>query len=92
MPTNISRYGFPGTPRIPFLWPNGMIELPLPVAALGPLRVPYLGGIYLYALPFWAVHFLLRRADPKELLWTYAHPYDFDAEEAFKPMPDTPFG
>ena len=90
MPTNISRFGLPNAPCTPFLWPNGMIELPLPVASLGPLRMPYVGGIYLYALPFWVVRGLLLRANSKELHWTYAHPYDFDTEEAFKPMPDTP--
>jgi peptidoglycan-N-acetylglucosamine deacetylase len=90
MPTNISRFGFPGTPREPFLWPNGIIELPLPVANAGPLRVPYLGGVYLYALPFFMVRHWIKRAGPKECLWTYAHPFDFDVEARFERYPDTP--
>jgi peptidoglycan-N-acetylglucosamine deacetylase len=83
MPTNISLYGFPGAPRTPFLWPNGIIELPLPVAQCGLLRVPYLGGIYLYIMPLWLVRRWIAKADAREILWTYAHPYDFDREEKF---------
>jgi peptidoglycan/xylan/chitin deacetylase (PgdA/CDA1 family) len=57
MPTNISLFGFPNASRVPSIWPNGLIELPLPVADLGPLRIPYLGGIYLYALPQWMTRY-----------------------------------
>ncbi len=91
MPTTISRFGFPNASRIPSVWPNGLIELPLPVAELGPLRVPYLGGIYLYALPQWLTQALANKANPQEILWTYTHPYDFDVEEKYKPMPHTPW-
>jgi polysaccharide deacetylase family protein (PEP-CTERM system associated) len=90
MPTGISRFGFKNTPRTPFLWPNGMIELPLPVGSLGSLRVPYLGGIYLYAMPWKLTKHWIARAGKDEILWTYTHPYDFDREEKFKPIPDTP--
>jgi peptidoglycan-N-acetylglucosamine deacetylase len=90
MPTRISLFGFPGAPCTPFEWPNGMIEFPLPVASRGPLPVPYLGGIYLYAMPFWLVRYWAKHADEDDVLWTYAHPYDFDIGEPFAPMPDTP--
>lgn len=90
MPTKISRFGFPNTPTIPFKWPNGMIEFPLPVKKIGPLAIPYSGGIYLYLLPNFISRAWLQGADDKEVLWTYAHPYDFDKEEAFHPMPNTP--
>ncbi|MDD5585816.1 MAG: polysaccharide deacetylase family protein [Alphaproteobacteria bacterium] len=90
MPTNISRFGFPNAPREPFQWPNGMIELPLPVANVGPLRVPYLGGVYLYALPFFMVRRWIKRAGPDKCLWTYTHPFDFDVEAPFERSPGTP--
>jgi peptidoglycan-N-acetylglucosamine deacetylase len=90
MPTNISLFGFPDARRAPFKWPNGLIELPLPVAEMGALRVPYLGGIYLYALPFFVAKHWAKRAG-NEMLWTYTHPYDFDREEKFKKMPDASF-
>ena len=85
MPTGISLYGYPDAPRTPFRWPNGLIELPLPV---GPFGVPYLGGIYLYALPAFLTRLCLARASEKEILWTYTHPYDFDREEPYAPLPD----
>jgi len=90
MPTDVSLFGFPEASCIPFKWPNGMIEFPLPVAVLGKYRLPYLGGIYLYTMPFFAVRAFLARARPQEALWTYAHPYDFDRDERFTRMPNTP--
>lgn len=90
MPTKISRFGFPDAPRTPFLWPNGMIELPLPVAKVGQFAIPYLGGIYLYALPWGLTQRWISRASAREMLWTYTHPYDFDRGQRFEPMPNTP--
>lgn len=88
MPTAISLFGFSGASSAPFRWPNGMIELPLPVT--GTSRLPYLGGIYLYALPPKLTHYLAGRAAANEVLWTYTHPYDFDREEKFAKMANTP--
>ena len=90
MPTNISLFGFSPAPTTPFEWPNSMIEFPLPVAPFGPMRMPYLGGIYLYSMPFWLVKYWARNADTDDILWTYTHPYDFDREEKFAAMPHTP--
>ncbi len=90
MPTEFSLFGFPNASRTPFVWPNGMMEFPLPVVQMGKYRVPYLGGIYLYTMPMFIVRQFLAKADPHEVLWTYTHPYDFDAEEKFASMPDAP--
>jgi len=90
MPTNISRFGFPNAQKKPFKWPNGMVEFPLPVKTIGPLSIPYSGGIYLYLLPSFISKLWLMNADEDEVLWTYAHPYDFDKEEPFHQMPNTP--
>lgn len=81
-------YGFSGAPRSPFRWPNGLVELPVPLARLGPVWLPYLGGIYLRYVPAWLVH-RWARARPGDLLWTYLHPYDVDAAEPYGRMPDT---
>ncbi len=80
-------YGFPGAPRNPFRWPSGLIELPCPLATVGPMRVPLLGGIYLRYAPQMLVDRFLRGAADQQLLWTYLHPYDFDADEPYTPMP-----
>ena len=90
MPTEISMFGFPNASRTPFAWPNGMIEFPMPVAELGKYRLPYLGGIYLYTMPFFALNKFLSKTSAEEVLWTYTHPYDFDKEEPFTRMPHTP--
>jgi polysaccharide deacetylase family protein (PEP-CTERM system associated) len=89
MPTGVSLYGFADAPTRPFRWANGLIELPLPVVQVGPLRLPYLGGIYLYALPGFLPHYWVGKAGNDEILWTYTHPYDLDREEKFAVMPDT---
>jgi len=90
MPTSVSRFGFPDAPTTPFTWPSGLLELPLPMATLGKLRLPYSGGIYLYCWPSFITDAFLKRVDPHEVIWTYAHPHDFDIDERFKPMQDTP--
>lgn len=88
MPTRLSRHGFAGLPRSAFVWANGLFELPLPTTAT--LGLPYLGGIYLYALPFCVSQRFAHRALPSEILWTYTHPYDFDHDNKFARMPHTP--
>ena len=90
MPTAVSLYGYPAVPCLGFCWPNGLIELPLPVMTCGKRHIPYLGGIYLYALPSIVTSYGLRRANPAEVMWTYTHPYDFDRWEPIAPMPHTP--
>ncbi len=90
MPTHISMFGFADASQTPFTWPNGIVEFPLPVAVLGKYKIPYLGGIYLYTMPMFAVRAFLKRAGKGEVLWTYGHPYDFDRNEKFVRMPNAP--
>jgi polysaccharide deacetylase family protein (PEP-CTERM system associated) len=80
-------YGFPGAPRDPFRWPNGLVELPVPTAGPGRLQVPYLGGTYLRVLPEPLIALVHRRGD-RALPWTYVHPYDVDTEEPYWVVPD----
>jgi peptidoglycan-N-acetylglucosamine deacetylase len=88
LPARSPLYGWPGRPRTPHRWPSGLLELPCPVAEVGPVTNPYLGGIFLRVLPWRAVRHGLRGADPGEVLWTYSHPYDFDPGEPFRKRPD----
>lgn len=83
--------GWPGAPRRPFLWPSGLLELPVPVARLGPLRLPFLGGMYLRWLPPWRMRQFSRRwaaEDQGGALWSYCHPYDLDGSDGFSRRPD----
>ncbi|MGB1076929.1 MAG: polysaccharide deacetylase family protein [Bdellovibrionales bacterium] len=74
-------YGFPGIPTSPFKWKNGLIEIPAPIAKVGPLSLPYLGGFYFRYTPFALIKKQAGKADGNDVLWTYCHPYDFDPEE-----------
>lgn len=76
--------GWPGAPRRPFLWPGGVLELPVPVGRVGPLLLPFLGGMYLRWLPPWRLSTLVRSWVAEGgggHLWSYCHPYDLDAAE-----------
>jgi polysaccharide deacetylase family protein (PEP-CTERM system associated) len=88
LPARSPLFGWPGQPRTPYRWPSGLLELPCPVTAVGPVTNPYLGGIFLRVLPWRAVRYGLHRADAGEVLWTYSHPYDFDPDEPFQRRPD----
>ena len=81
-------FGDPGLPTVPFRWPNGLPELPCPVVRGGPIGLPYLGGVYLRALPGPASSGARAVVGRKQLLWIYCHPYDFDPGEPFWVVPD----
>ena len=89
MPMPSPLYGFPGAPTTPFRWANGLAEFPCPLARFGRFRIPYLGGIYLRYSPELLIDRCIRRTPAATVLWTYIHPYDFDAAEPFIRMPGT---
>jgi polysaccharide deacetylase family protein (PEP-CTERM system associated) len=79
--------GWPGAPRAPFRWPAGLLELPVPVGRVGPLTLPFLGGMYLRWLPPWRLRALATdwaRHGPAGALWSYCHPYDLDVGERLR--------
>jgi polysaccharide deacetylase family protein (PEP-CTERM system associated) len=86
LPAPWRTHGFAEAPARPFLWSNGLLEIPCPVGRVGPLTLPYLGGMYLRYLPPWRLRHLLGRVDG-ETLWTYCHPYDVDVDEPFHHLP-----
>jgi polysaccharide deacetylase family protein (PEP-CTERM system associated) len=79
-------YGFPGAPQNPFRWKDSLLEIPVPVARIGPASLPFLGGVYMRYLPEFLLIRLLRQRRETDGLWTYCHPYDFDPEEQFVVM------
>lgn len=80
-------HGWPGAPRTPFRWENGLIELPCPVAGAGRAMIPFLGGIYVRYVPLSVSTRLLAGLGPDALAWSYVHPYDLDPEEPFFVLP-----
>lgn len=91
LPAESPLFGFPGAPRQPFRWPNGLLEIPVPVARIGPLELPFLGGFYLRYLPAWLIRRRLGQGRPEQCYWIYCHPHDFDYEEAFYRIEGTSF-
>lgn len=87
LPARNPLFGWPGAPTGPFRWPSGLVEVPCPVAGVGPAAVPTLGGVYLRVLP-WGVVRRTRNRPSTPLPWIYAHPYDFDPDEPFWVVPD----
>jgi len=88
LPARSPLFGDPSLPATPFRWPNGLAELPCPVVRAGGVGLPYLGGVYLRALPGPASTAARRSVGRAQLLWIYCHPYDFDPDEDFWVVPD----
>jgi hypothetical protein len=88
LPARSPLFGDPTLPTGPFRWPNGLLELPCPVARAAGLGLPYLGGVYLRAIPTSASHVARARFGRDSLQWIYCHPYDFDPDEPFWVVPE----
>jgi polysaccharide deacetylase family protein (PEP-CTERM system associated) len=88
LPARSPLFGDPTAPTTPFRWPNGVVELPCPVASMGGIGLPYLGGVYLRTLPRAAQNAARRVFGRGQLLWIYCHPYDFDTTEPFWVVPE----
>lgn len=80
-------YGYPQAPMTPFRWPSGLLELPVPLLRLGPLHLPFLGGIYLRYLPHALIARARRALAPEVAAWSYVHPYDIDSDEGYVRFP-----
>lgn len=87
LPAASPLHGWPGAPREPCRWDNGLIELPCPVAGAGRVSIPFLGGIYLRYVPLALARRLLGRLGRRSVAWSYSHPYDIDPDEPFFVMP-----
>jgi polysaccharide deacetylase family protein (PEP-CTERM system associated) len=87
LPAANPQFGWPAAPAAPFRWPEGVVELPVPILEFAGKGVPFLGGTYLRVLPQPLVELGIRRARDSQLLWTYCHPYDVDAAEPFRSIP-----
>jgi polysaccharide deacetylase family protein (PEP-CTERM system associated) len=84
LPAASPLHGWPGAPREPFAWGNGLVELPCPVIGRGRASIPPLGGVYLRYMPGPVMVQAARRLGAGDgCAWIYCHPYDFDAEEPF---------
>jgi polysaccharide deacetylase family protein (PEP-CTERM system associated) len=83
-------FGWPGAPRDVFRWPCGLVEIPIPVASVGSIGLPHLGGVYFRVLPFPVVRAARRLLERTRIPNLYCHPYDFDADEPRWTVGDVP--
>jgi polysaccharide deacetylase family protein (PEP-CTERM system associated) len=87
LPARNPLHGWPGAPRVPFRWDNGLLEFPCPVAGIGPVVLPFLGGIYVRYLPTLLARRFLDGMEDRAVAWSYTHPYDLDVGESFFVLP-----
>jgi polysaccharide deacetylase family protein (PEP-CTERM system associated) len=80
-------HGWPGAPRQPWRWDNGLVEMPCPVGGMSRLLIPFLGGIYMRYVPLPMARRFLRGLGDSAVPWSYSHPYDIDQDEPFFVMP-----
>ena len=90
LPAKHTMFGMPQAPEHPFKWPSGLIEIPVPIAQIGFMRMPYLGGAYFRYLPSIMINNALRK-NSAENTWFYCHPYDLDSVQQFYRMKDRSF-
>ncbi|MCW8885800.1 MAG: DUF3473 domain-containing protein [Motiliproteus sp.] len=76
-------YGMPNAPRTPFLWQNGLEELPVTTLQLLNRRWPCAGGgyfrLYPYQLSKWALKTAREQLDGPVIF--YMHPWELDPNQ-----------
>ncbi|WP_421862753.1 XrtA system polysaccharide deacetylase [Motiliproteus sp.] len=76
-------YGYADAPRTPFLWPNGLLELPVTTYEVLGRRIPCAGGGYFRLYPYPVFRHLMRKAIQQ--LQTpaiyYLHPWELDPQQ-----------
>lgn len=76
------RYGFANAGRLPFVWPNGLKEIPLAVLPLGKLAFPIAGGGYFRLFPYPLFRRALAHLNGKRQAFTfYLHPWELDPKQ-----------
>ena len=81
MPTKIKNgFGYKGCPYSPFLWPSGLLEIPMTMSSIFGKKVPTIGGLYIRYLP---AQLVCKTLSTEGFRWTYIHPQDIDIAEPF---------
>jgi len=74
-------YGWPEFGTAARRMPPGVLEIPMTLGRIGPLRVPVGGGVYFRALPFSLIEWAIDRRAPGDAVTGYFHPYDIDEDQ-----------
>jgi polysaccharide deacetylase family protein (PEP-CTERM system associated) len=82
LPAKNPLYGWEGFGRMPKKVAEGVIEIPISVSRIGPLTVPFAGGVYFRVIPKFLIMEKIKNYDAsKGPLTGYFHPYDIDTEQ-----------
>lgn len=57
-----------------------IIEFPVSIWQLGPLKIPYSGGFYMRVMPYFVIKGILKLQKDKEATMIYLHPWEYDQE------------
>ena len=75
-------FGWPGFSDQPCLIGKDLIELPITLFELGPIKLPVAGGIYFRVFPFFLIkHYIIATQNRNQPVIGYLHPYDIDTEQ-----------
>ncbi len=78
-PMNMGEYGISGVKTTKYeILPN-FSEIPVSVAQIGPFKIPFAGGIYFRALPYFIFKFLLKNTLKKQDVVLYFHPHELES-------------
>lgn len=66
---------------------NGLLEFPLAVCSLGPVRIPVAGGVYLRLIPYPVFRSLLQRVARRRPFVIYVHPWETYPATPSYPLP-----
>jgi peptidoglycan-N-acetylglucosamine deacetylase len=89
LPAGNPLFGYPTAPRHPYRWNNGILEFPAPIQDIGPVSIPFLGGIYFRYLPLFLIKKFIKSMGDNIDPWIYCHPHDFDYKQPYFKIPDT---
>jgi len=89
LPAKNPHYGWAGFPEEASLREGAVWEIPISLSGFPVLNVPFAGGVYFRALPFFMIASLFkkfyRRSKP---VTAYFHPYDIDTEQQKNAFPE----
>ena len=80
LPAKNPLHGWPEFGAATRRMPSGVLEIPMTLGRIGPLRVPVGSGVYFRALPFAVIARAIERAG-SDVVTGYFHPYDIDEEQ-----------
>jgi peptidoglycan-N-acetylglucosamine deacetylase len=81
LPAKNPLYGWPEFGERARRLESGLVEIPITLASFGPLRCPFIAGVYFRVLPLPLIARAFRRAISASAVVGYFHPYDIDAEQ-----------